>query len=265
MESTSTDWERIYAFPALSRTDSECWERCSSYCCNPRRVTQNFCFFPRKGSELLILPGELEYLRRVQGMQQGCEESLRELRVPISSARTISVYRVTCTLEGRCSAREFRPLICRMYPLFPIVAPDGRVTGLAPFSLFDALFSMLKVDSPCVLCQVSLIEVDNFLSLCAELFKDPVNVFLVMAAHQYKTHMIDRLITHYPELSKEPESTFFSKWEKLFLTGKLTDQSALLRELASIADRIEVTFGAGSLGPLPEPRIDSTHSPGTCE
>jgi hypothetical protein len=56
-----------------------------------------------------------------------------------------------CSCQGLCSPHQARPLICRIYPYFPIVNMDGELVDFEFSSLMDLCYTFPERDHPCTL------------------------------------------------------------------------------------------------------------------
>jgi len=233
----SADWEEIYRLPTLFHRD--CWKECDSYCCTTGKTFSCFSFIGKKGQDLYLFPGEMEFLRRENKLQQGFAESYAAYDIHLLNDATVKLDKVICNLKGQCTFHEFRPAICRFYPIFPVVGAEGRINAIEPFALVDYLRTDVLQKPPiCAIDNVSFKELDHLLRFFSLIFTDPLNIFLLIAASRYKRHIKEIIFTKFPALVAEEEQDFFKKWERLYLFGKLVDKPQLLAELTGIYEEV---------------------------
>lgn len=96
------DFERLYALlEATTPLTADCGSVCGAACCRDSG----------KDSGMLLFPGEREYLAG---------------RFPAPCFRPTQDGGALLICEGRCD-RRYRPLACRMFPLFPYLDEAGRI------------------------------------------------------------------------------------------------------------------------------------------
>lgn len=239
-----TDWKKVYDLDFLVRP--RCWETCGGgFCCNPSRVQRHFSFLSRNGVVLPHLPGEYHYLKRSGSLQAGLIETYARHDIHLNNGKSFPIYHALCTLNGLCSAPSYRPLVCRTYPFMPVPNVAGEVERLEQTALIDLYWDHLEqCDRPCTIDNLLPEEEKSFYALCAELFKDPVNIFYYSAASIYKSMLLTSVVDRYPKMLKQPEDQFFKNWEKMLVMGWLYRPERLIEELTGLYERLEAYWGS---------------------
>jgi hypothetical protein len=232
------DWETIYSLNGIF--EAGCWESgCAAHCCNYERVGRNFKII-KKVNEVPLFPGEYLYLKQNGKLQPG--SMIKIIHFPLHNGVRIPVVLNWCPHNGRCPEHDYRPVMCRLYPYFPVVDPTGKVTALERSIPYDLFWERLEEPMPCAIRSLSLNSINAFLQIVTYLCLDPHNIFYLMAAHIYK-QQIDKGVRKNGLLEppRDPNS-FFANWEKLLLTNRLFDVDSTLNELTDLWIRLRQKY-----------------------
>ena len=149
---TPADWERIHSLPYLSIPN--CWEKCGGgFCCCNRHELVRFRAIPQGQQSFPMLDDEYEYLRQRGFLAPEMITSARTMSVTLAGGRTASAKMITCRQKGHCFSVENRPLICKIYPFIPVPSLDGSVAGFELGSVFDEMFHLAGLPSPCAVLE----------------------------------------------------------------------------------------------------------------
>jgi hypothetical protein len=232
------DWKTIYSLNGIF--EAGCWESgCAAHCCNYERVGRNFKIIKRI-NEVPLFPGEYLYLKQNGKLQPG--SMIKTIHFSLKNGVRIPVVLNWCPHNGRCPEHDYRPVMCRMYPYFPLVDLTGRVKALERSIPYDLFWERLGETLPCAIRSLSLDSINSFLQIVVYLCMDPHNIFYLMAAHIYK-QQIEKGIRK-SGLLKSPHSPdgFFANWEKLLLTNRLFDPDSTLNELTDLWVRLRKKY-----------------------
>jgi hypothetical protein len=223
------DWKSIYSLDGIF--EAGCWESgCASHCCNFERVGRNFKII-KKINEVPLFPGEYLYLRRNGKLQPG--STVKTIRFSLKNGVVIPIILNWCPHDGRCPEHDYRPVMCRIYPYFPVVDRDGKVKALERSIPYDLFWEELGETMPCAIQTLSLVSINSLLKIVECLCLDPHNIFYLMAAHIYK-QQIAKGIRQNGLLEVRDSNRFFANWEKLLITNRLFDVESTLNELTGL-------------------------------
>lgn len=228
------DWKKIHeAHNGMFREN--CWETCNSYCCNKKELI------------IPLFPGEYKFLEKNNLLEKDFEESHRQFKFNVKNT-TFKIDTIICKLKGKCVYHQNRPVICKLFPLFPVVQDDGKIIGIEILDPFDMFWGYIFEDNrllanPCTL--VSALNpklITQFINLCNNILLYPINIFYIMLSHIYKRNLFDLIINKYPHLLKEGPDIFFQKY-KPFLRMKNMDTAKLKHEAEELFDKFTSHWG----------------------
>ncbi|MBX1886759.1 hypothetical protein [Campylobacter peloridis] len=150
----------------------ECYKTCNSYCCkNPY-----FKYLSSAKSDNIVLPMlETEFLALDNQIQF---KNTKNVIFALKNNKKIKIYFVECDFKGLCSPHNLRPLICKLYPYFPIVSNDGNFIRVRESTIYD-LFYKDEKNHPCTLIRTNKINVINQLKITTEeIRKVPIMIFI---------------------------------------------------------------------------------------
>ncbi|QAZ69659.1 hypothetical protein [Solidesulfovibrio carbinolicus] len=143
----SVNWAAIAEARHVAVKD--CWTTCDGYCC--KNFLAGELSLPDADKVIVpYLPGEFAYQQTLGGLP----ESVRAVRQTyvLPDGRPWNVDFLHCTAKGRCDGLFYKPLVCRIYPYFPLVDLDGSIRGFEYCSLMD-LFHAGPDAHPCTLAR----------------------------------------------------------------------------------------------------------------
>jgi hypothetical protein len=190
---------------------------------------------------------EYRFLEGNNLLQEGFAKAARHHVFEFDERRHLAVKFVTsvCSLGGICSLPDFRPLICKFYPLYPDPEAGGEgIEGFVAGSIIDQYWNSLGVEHPCWLLRTKSDEIaaQTRKGVTAAI-QHPYIIFYLKAASQFVRHVTQNAeLQQMPAPSKDPRQ-FFKNWEISYLTGKLVDGPRLRRELTDIYDHVAGHFG----------------------
>jgi hypothetical protein len=240
------DWRMIYSLDGIF--EAGCWESgCASHCCNFGRVGRNFKII-KKINEVPLFPGEYLYLKQNGKLQPG--GTIKTFDFTLQNGVKIPVILNWCPYNGKCPNHDYRPVMCRLYPYFPVIDLEGKVTALERSIPYDLFWEELGEPMPCAIRSLSLDSINSLLKIVAGLCADPHNIFYLKAAHIYKQQII-RGIHKNGLLEAGDANRFFVDWEKRLLTNRLFDVEAALAELTDLwqqlRDKYQNRFKLGEI------------------
>lgn len=236
-------WERIHAASYLSIPN--CWEKCGGgFCCNNRHELVRFRAIPQGQQSFPMLEDEFIYLRENGFLAPEMITSARVMSVTLPNGKTASARMVTCRQKGRCFSVDKRPLICKIYPFIPVPGEDGSITGFELGSVFDEMFHLAGLPSPC-----AVLEEDSA-KLKAELaekigfiFEMPYFIFYFSAFTIIAQHLRTRFAQQYSGDPSADYPAFFREFELLYMGGKLFSAETIREQLQTLYTSLERRYG----------------------
>jgi hypothetical protein len=144
------------------------------------------------------------------------------------------------TTRARRSA-AFIP--CRLYPLLPVFAVDGRLISTEPIGLYEELERIDGLEPACRLETLPFPQLNLYLGLANAIASDPVLLFHMMAYRIVKHHVAARL-----EAARgETGTSAFSLFERSLLRRRLFDHEGIKAELASLWTKFAECHGTSFL------------------
>jgi hypothetical protein len=124
------DWAHIYGLDLVYEKD--CWKLCGdAHCCNFARHKSRFKFMGKKPfQELPLLPGEYEFMRDRGWLAQFQDHVHKKQVFALDGQRAMTIESIVSHRPGCACDHATRPTICRLYPLFPVLDIEGRITGI---------------------------------------------------------------------------------------------------------------------------------------
>ena len=191
---------------------------------------------------------EYEFLKDNAHLQEGFESSAKEHNYVFDEERNLSLSFVTahCDLGGLCTDAKWRPLICKFYPLYPVISPaDGSVASYTYGSIIDQYWDALNVEHPCWLFRNHAKDMDEAINdSAASLMQHPYIVFYFGAANIFVNHVTARAKADLLQAPTTDPRKFFRDWELSYLMGQLVDSQQLRTDLTKLYDEIAERVGA---------------------
>lgn len=202
--------------------ESGCWTKCGdAHCCSFARHKAKFRMFAREpGQELPLLPGEWAYLK-----ERGWDRQFGEHQVRVHTY-ALDGYEMQWTSmisqRPHCACDHgTRTVVCRLYPLFPVLEAGGALRGVEPLGMYEELERLDNLPPACQITAVPFSQMNLFLDLVNSLSAHPVMRFYLMAYHQAKRHVFDRLA------AAPGTASAFQKFETAMLRRRLMDHTVL--------------------------------------
>ncbi len=227
-------FDEIYATDL--RYVADCWTHCGdAHCCSFARYKSYFQVIGKAPShELLLLPGEYEYLT-----QRGWLEQFGDFTHTVSefalSRGKVRLELISSRRHGCVCDQDTRPVVCRLYPLLPIYDVSGKLSGTEPLSIYEELEDLQRLAPVCKVTSIPFSELQKFLKIATALSNDPVALFYMMAYRLAKQHVKNRLAA----ARADTEVSIFLLFEKKLLSGSLIDAKSLASQLDALATEFQ--------------------------
>jgi hypothetical protein len=199
---------------------------------------------------MVFMPREYEFLKRHHRLQDGFEATHRHHEFVFDSERGLKIGFDTavCSLGGICSLPEYRPLICKFYPYYPVVTPEsGDIDRLITGSIIDQFWSDLGIEHPCWLHRTQGDAVAKAVKATAPALRHPYFEFHLGAAALFVDHVSSRCRKEQAAALRGDPRQFFTNWEVFYLLGTFVDRDVLAADIRAFHARVEQRFGAFEL------------------
>lgn len=219
----------------------ECWKLCGdAHCCGFARYKSRFKILTNKPFQSLpLLPGEYDYLQSKGWTAQFGEHEHRVTPYAIDD-RVIVVEELVSRRSGCCCEHMTRTVVCRLYPLLPVLDIDGQVVGID--DRFGSFEELEAIDTMPMACQVRAIpfdQTDVFLSMSRLIGSIPEWNFALQAYQLTRRHVFDRVRDGKARSGKSA----FELFETMYFMRRLFDHDELKKSLCALADRFEARYG----------------------
>ena len=209
------NWEQIYDIRFIESPG--CWETCSSYCCSNFHADK-MPLLSSKGVVLPLFPGEWDHQRSL-GVEERPGFEHREDVYTLADGTQWHQHFLYCQCDGQCGPHEARPLICRIYPYFPIVDLNGSVLDFEYSSLMDLCYTDPERDHPCTLVREHAEETKRSLAEGMSFIKEsPELIFSFQVIHLLTETFKKAMGMTMGE--SEDQRKFFKKFEWMVFSRK---------------------------------------------
>lgn len=232
-------FERIYSTDLVYTPG--CWKLCGdAHCCSFARYKARFRVIARSPfQELLLLPGEYEYLSKKGWLEQFGDFDHKVIDFPIDGF-VLKVESIISRKPNCACDHDTRPTICRLYPLLPVFDVGGRLVGTEPLGIYEEMERVEGMEPACKLTALPFDEIGKFLDIAAELGKCPRHLYYLEAYRLTKKHVSVQLA----ERRAASDSDVFSLFETAFIRRKLVDGDQVRAQLNDLMSRFRSYYGA---------------------
>ncbi len=196
---------------------------------------------------MVFMPQEYEFLKKHTRLQVGFEQTHRHHTFTFDEERglTLGFDTAVCSLGGICSLPEYRPLICKFYPYYPIVTPeDGAINNFITGSLIDQYWGDLGIEHPCWLHRTQGPAVKIAVQQSAPALDHPYFIFYMGAAAIFADHITRHCRENHVSAFKADPRKFFRGWEVMYLLGEFINIEELALDLKAFHSQVETRHGA---------------------
>lgn len=234
------DESLVQQFDNMYDTDlvymKDCWKLCGdAHCCSFSRYKSRFKLIAQEHyQELPLLPDEYDYLKHKGWLGQFGDFDHKTVEYAFNGS-TMRVESIVSRKPGCACEHDTRPVICRLYPLFPIFDIHGHILGIDSVGIYEVLEKLDGLQPACALTQLPFGELQKFLSISAEIASNPKHVFYCMAYRITIKHVRTNLMNIVNARSK----SVFSLFENAFIRKKLIDDTELKQQLSTLVNEFQ--------------------------
>lgn len=222
----------------------ECYKTCNGYCCNNFHADS----FKMIDSHNVILPMiEAEFLSMQKNGGMDNVKDFYHKTFWLKCGVGLKLYFLKCGVKGLCSPHCNRPLVCKIYPYFPLVDEKGEFLGVREVAMLDLFYKDDK-NHPCTLVNTHKNELlKQFKSSTKELLKEPVMIFVFMALELLDKYLMKYFKNYFNEpfldvLGENERKDFFKKYENNALLFKAWRNDDFKNEINELYLRLESLY-----------------------
>ncbi len=234
MPFTEVNWEQIHKETFF--TSDKCWTKCNGgYCCSnnhPDFVVLRF--IPMHGTTLLYMEDEYNYLLKKAKVPS---DQPRSLSLDFGAEKPLRVIYTPCHHKGECKDIIEPPLLCKLYPIIPVISIDGHMEELYPASIFDLTFKSRNEQIPCAI-KNECADFFNSEPHLLQLLKHPYIILYSRAAKAFADVYMRRLKDD-KNLMTLSKKDFWQMWENKYLSRQIMDKNAMDDLKQNVAETYE--------------------------
>ena len=200
----------------------------------------------KEGSTILYMgPEDRWMLRNRKVFRDGSGQDLAQPKTfDFGGPVPLSYYHVTCNLLGACSGVVDKPLLCKVYPFFPVLSFSGELEDIYPSSIFELTFELQDLPTPCTVSS----KKESYLKrwrgqpeILAPLHHPSVIFYLRAVKHFVDSYKLN--FTANESLRQLSGQAFWRTWEMAYLSGKLISSAQLKANILSDYNQLTSHYG----------------------
>ncbi|EGK8010485.1 hypothetical protein HW242_07050 [Campylobacter lari] len=223
----------------------ECYTTCDGYCCKNFHAG-NFKFLNQDDVIIPLLEPEFQ---SINNFSDKTFLNFKEKIFTLDNKKKIKIYFLKCSSKGLCHPHCIRPLICKIYPYFPIVNFDGDFLGVRECAFLD-LFYKNEKNHPCTLVRQHKQQlVHDFKQSTEFLRRQPIMIFVFMVLKYldealmlyFKKSLNDKI--YLDELDEKHKQKFFELYENNALTFNAWKTQEFKNNISNTYKILEQKYG----------------------
>lgn len=235
-------WQRLHQEQFLY--EEGCWNSCEGFCCSNNHPDFAFQLLPIQGTTIIYLEEEYRWLAqhgRVPGPEAG---PANVLSFDFGGPEPLAVVHTTCRLLGQCHGVIDKPLLCKLYPMLPVIGIDGELEDVCAASIFELTMEVLGLPTPCTVAQRRPFYLRHWRLQKERLaaLRHPYLVLYLRAAKHLADIYADRLRAS-TALRGLAGKELWQRWEWEYLSGRLIDPLLLARHVKRTYDALAAEHG----------------------
>jgi hypothetical protein len=238
-------WESIHRETFL--LEEQCWTTCNGgFCCSNNHPDFQFQLIPTAGTTILYMEEEYRWLAahgKVPDPQTpGGVANL--VSIDFGGPRPLSLVQTTCRLLGRCNGVIDKPLLCKLYPMLPVLGIDGALEDVIASSIFELTMRLAGINTPCTVAAREQHYLQKWRNAPEHLepLRHPYIIFHLQAARHF-TDVYTRKFEANEALRGLTGKLFWRMWEIEYLTGGLMDGDLLAEKIRQTYDQLVHNYG----------------------
>jgi hypothetical protein len=238
-------WGRIHSQSFVF--EDRCWTTCNGgFCCSNDHPDFEFQLIPTHGTTIIYLEDEYDWLSHHGTVPdfQAAGSTGSVLSFDFGGPRPLSVIQMPCRLLGMCQGVIDKPLLCKVYPMLPILSIDGDLEDIYPASIFELTLSIIGAQTPCTVVAKRKHYFDLWKNATDRLdaLRHPYVILYLQAAK----HFTDIYRTRFESNTRLRGLTgkaFWKRWELTYLGGQLFDGDLFAERIRRSYDELIRHYG----------------------
>jgi hypothetical protein len=238
-------WEKIHRQTFLA--EDRCWTTCNGgFCCSNNHPDFQFQLIPTEGTTILYMEEEHRWLAQNGRVFDPAtpEGTPRYVSIDFGGPRPLSILQMPCRLLGKCTGVIDKPLLCKLYPMLPVLDVDGGLETIQPASIFELTMHVLGMKTPCTVVD----KVQHYWHKWKnapehlEALNHPYIIFHLQAAKHFADIYAEKL-QQSEALRGLRGKLFWRMWEIEYLLGGLIDAELLAGMIRSTYEALVERHG----------------------
>ena len=214
---SSNIWKDVYNTEYIYSPN--CWKSCNGYCCK-NFYGEHYKILDKNGVALPLLASEYAYYKSIGGISN-ITQPAKQRDFTLNNGKTLSLFLLSCSCGGLCDPHGARPLICRIYPYFPVVNAKGEILDFEYAALMDLFYRNPEESHKCTLVREHAQRVKNELrENLKPLLKSPEIIFVFMTLKLLVDRLKEKMDGYIHDIPEEKKGRFIQKYEWMILSGK---------------------------------------------
>jgi hypothetical protein len=238
-------WDVIHRQTFL--LEDNCWLTCNGgFCCSNNHPDFQFRLIPTHGTTILYMEDEYDWLlRHGKVFAPDTPEGIANtVSLDFGGPRPLTVVQMPCRLLGKCQGVIDKPLLCRLYPMFPILDVEGNLQNIVHSSIFELTMALKRIKTPCTVVDKRQHYLKKWQNSPSHLqvLKHPYILFYLQAAGHF-TDVYRQRFEANAELRGLSGKEFWQAWELEWLLGNLIDADELAGRVLTSYQNLVVRYG----------------------
>lgn len=235
---TKINWEEIYS-KEFAFFD-ECYKTCDGYCC--KNFHQSFKILPKNIVTLPLLKSEFEHYQKIGGISNLIKPPKIQ-KYTLKNGKCLEIVYLSCDCNGLCSPHKNRPLICKIYPYFPIFDNLGKLEGFEYSSIYDLFYK--PENHPCTLVSKNKLELEEQLIKSVQILGDFVLLIFIFKVLKILANSLREYIKidDLSLLDESEKQKFFTKFEWAILSAKAWKKEKVRDDIQNAYDELALIYG----------------------
>lgn len=239
-------WEMILKEKFLY--EDRCWTTCNGFCCSISSYADfDFRLIPTQGMTILFMEDEYNWLathgRVVDPNHPDAVPNL--VSIDFGGPRPMSLVQMPCRLLGKCQGVIDKPLLCKLYPMLPLLDVDGNLAEMQESSIFELTMQLQGIKTPCTVVDKRKHYLRKWQNSPESLrvLKHPYIIFYLQAAKHFG-NIYCELFKANSSLRNLTGKAFWQAWEMEYLMGNLMDGDRLAEKIKQTYDVLVDLYGS---------------------
>lgn len=239
-------WAEIHGQRFLH--EDQCWTTCNGgFCCSNNHPDFQFQLIPTNGTTIIYLEEEYAWMSRhgTVPTQDSFGTVANTLSFDFGGPQPLSLIQLPCRLLGKCQGVIDKPLLCKIYPMFPVLGIDGQLEDICASSIFELTMALKKFPTPCTVVDKRKIYLDRWRARpdILESLRHPYLILYFQAAKHFAGIYAEKLLAS-DKLRDLTGKEFWKTWELEYLLGELFDATQFATKVRDTYEQLVAHYGS---------------------